>query len=425
MKPPNRAKLTKRVVDALCVGLKSYIVWDTELPGFGVRVNPTGRRAYIIKFRETPCRNGRQRMPSIGTHGKLTCEEARSIARDWLVKVARGEDPKRAQATGKTFGDVAEDFYSQHAMVKKKSRSAAEDRAIIGRFLKPALGVLIADRVTQKDVEKLHRSMSKTPYQANRTLALISAVFSHGQRAGLIKADAPNPVSGVQRYKETAREQFLSAEEVRRLLAVLDAHEDDTPLFTIAIRLALLTGLRKQNILSLEWSFVDTGNETLNLPDTKAGKLSLPLSDHACALLESIRALTGGGRYVFPAARGDGHAIGLQKFWSKIRAEAHLNDVRIHDLRHSFASIAATSGTSLLVIGKLLGHKSAAMTQRYAHLGENTLRDAANKVGERLSGNVEEAPNRGTNGGQTDIPNLPRGESPSGADDGVATVPAE
>jgi integrase len=376
-------RLTKRAVDGLLPGEYAFC---GELAGFGVRCQRR-ERSFIYRYRL----NGRRTFVTIGVHGRpWTVETARAKAKQYAAMVARGLDPaqdKRQRATAAaTVRAVADAFLGEHADAKRKPSTAREYRRLLEREVLPKLGPRRVDLVDHADVARLHHAMRHTPYQANRTLAVLSKLFAWAERRGH-RPGMANPCRGLERYREMGRERFLSAEELARLgdaLRALEAEGTIDPYAAAALRLLILTGARRGEILALQWGWIDAETGVARLPDSKTGKKVLHLSAPALAVLRGLPRLEDNPHVV--AGRKPGAAlVGLPKIWDRVRARAELNDVRLHDLRHSFASVAAVSGTSLLVIGKLLGHAQHATTFRYAHLARDPVTAAGDAVAQRIA----------------------------------------
>lgn len=379
-------KLTKRVVDALEPQQKDYVVWDDELKGFGVRVKPSGRKSFVIQYYNAQRRSRRM---TIGLFGRLTPEEARKAARLALSDADRGRDPLEEKNTEKdlvTISVLADRYMAEHAEVKKKQSSINRDRRLLDRFVRPVLGSKPVANVKREDIAKFHHSLRQTPTQANRVLALLSKMFSLAERWGL-RTDGSNPCRHVERYKEKKRERYLSIEELARLGKALDKAEtegsEDLSGIT-AIRLLIYTGCRREEILSLKWEHVNFELNCLQLPDSKTGAKLVPLGDAAVELLKRAHRVAG-NPYVCPGRKWASHLVGLPRIWARICENAGLKEVRLHDLRHSFASVGAGAGLGLPMIGALLGHTQAATTQRYAHLAIAPLQDAANLITQHIA----------------------------------------
>ena len=385
-------KLTKRTVDTQRPGEKDIYLWDAgysdALSGFGLKVTPAGRKVYLVQYR-LGGRKGRTRRVTIGTHGKITAEKARARAKVLLGEVAAGHDPasERDKAkAGSTLGAVLEQFLSEHVDTKLKPLSAQEYRRVAHLYILPALkNRRIAD-IQRPDIARLHHSMREKPFQANRTLAVLSSFFNWCEKHGL-RPDGSNPCRHVEKYKERKRERFLSEEELARLGEALREAENSqtaSPWTIAAIRLLTLTGARLSEILTLKWDYVDFEQQQLRLPDSKTGQKSIFLNAPTLEVLAAIPRLEG-NPHVICGEKPGAHLVNLQKPWRRIRKIAGLDDVRLHDLRHSFASVAAGGGMSLPVIGALLGHSQAQTTQRYAHLSADPLKAASDAVGERIA----------------------------------------
>ncbi len=383
-----KTKLTKKVVEETEPAGADLFVWDTEMPGFGVKVTPKGKRIYVCQYRVM----GRTRRVTLGRHGKaVTIEKARGKAKEYLGQAALGEDPaaeKLDARHGPTVADLADRYLAEHAAEKKKASSLREDTRLINAIVKPKLGSEKALAVERKKISDLHHELRETPYQANRVLALLKKVFNLAERWGL-RPDGSNPCRHVEKFPEQKRRRFLSADELGRLGAALsDAERDNTedPMAIAAIRLLIFTGARLSEILTLTWKMVNVGIGALVLPDSKTGFKTIQLTAPARAVLEALPVIEG-NPYVLPGRRRGSHLVGIQHIWERIAAAAKLEDLRLHDLRHSYASIGAAAGLGLPVIGALLGHTEASTTWRYAHLAADPLKAAA----EVISGKIEEA----------------------------------
>lgn len=378
-------RLTKRSVEALPLPAGSeHFEWDDELPGFGVRIYASGRRAYLVQYRV----RGRTRRMLLGAHGVVTVEEARRRARTALGQVAAGVDPAATRDEERrsiSVAELANRYLAQHAEVRKKPNSLRNDRLLLRLHILPRLGKLPLDEVSRGDVAALHHALRATPATANRTAALLSKMFNLAERWGL-RPDGSNPCRHLERFRENIRRRFLSREETARLGEALDWIERDgseTRHVVAAIRLLLLTGARVGEILSLRWEYVDSETRCLRLPDSKTGAKEIALGRAAFELLMSLGCSESG--YVIPGRDGDAPLVNLNKAWRRIRARAGLHDVRLHDLRRTAASAAASIGLSLETVGQLLGHTQVATTKRYAFLFDDAKRDAAERLTDRLA----------------------------------------
>ena len=389
------ARLSNRFITSLETPDKEAVHWDDDLPGFGLRVRSSGKMTFICQFRNS---QGRIRKITLGAYGRMTPHEARIEARSVLAAVDKGEDPaanRDAVKKAPTMKEFAERYLREHAALKKKARSISQDKSMLDNIILPALGNQKLQGITRNDVTRLHYSLRKTPYRANRVLALLSKMFNLAERWGL-RPDGSNPCRHVEKFKEKKRERYLSSEELSRLgntLAQAEREGKELPSVITAIRLLILTGARLSEILDLRWEWVDFEHGCLRLPDSKTGAKLIPLSRPAYEILENLPRLMG-NPYVIPGAKEGEHLVNLNKPWRRIRKRARLDDVRIHDLRHSFASVAAASGMGLPVIGALLGHKEASTTQRYTHLANDPLKAAADMVAQKITEAMNKPPSK-------------------------------
>lgn len=390
---------------------KDYFLWDGELKGFGLKVCKGGRKVYVCKYRVGSGRSAPSRRMTIGAHGSpWTPDAARKEAARLLGRVAQGEDPAKDKQDAKAVILVAElcDRYLEAGVTTKKASTLATDRGRIERHIKPLLGKMRITDVTRADVTQFLQDVAagKTAVDvktrkrgraivkggkgtATRTVGLLGGIFTYAIEAGLLKE---NPVRGVKRFRDRRNERFLDAEELTRLGAALAGAEEEgeNPYALAIIRLLLLTGARKGEIEKLKWSEIDRQFQYLRLGDSKTGQKLIVLNQASLAILESVPRMDG-SEFVFPASRSDGWYEGTPKVWARIRQTAGLKNVRLHDLRHSFASVAARSGESLLVIGKVLGHSTASATSRYAHLNDDPLRAASETTARAIDSHLRSA----------------------------------
>lgn len=388
-----KTKITKRAVDAMQPPAKGEgLLWDSELKGFGLRCRASGEKTYVVCYRAgAGGRKAPYRKYTIGRHGSpWTPEQARDEAKRILGQVTHGADPaaiKKELRTAETMTDLAVRFMDDHVRAMRKDRTAAEYQRLIDTLILPTLGKLRIAELTRADVSKLHRSLRGTRYQANRVLAVLSSMLNKAESWGL-RPDHSNPCNHIEKYKETARSRMLSADELARLGPAIAAC--DSIYARAAVKLLLFTGARKNEILTLQWSQVDFERGEANLSDSKTGAKTLHLPPPALEILQSLERVAG-NPYAIIGQKAGSHLVNLEKQWYGIRKAAGLDDVRVHDLRHAFASTGASGGEGLHLIGKLLGHSQAATTARYAHLQSDPMKAAAAGIAGKL-----EAAMRGT-----------------------------
>ncbi|MGM0583462.1 MAG: tyrosine-type recombinase/integrase [Pseudomonadota bacterium] len=406
-----KAKLTQRVAEAAKAEGRRYHVTDSEIPGFRLHVTPGGKKAWYLAYRLGGGRGATQREPKIGDWPAMKAEAARNIAEDWFADVRKGGDPageRKARRSAPRMSALFDRYLADHARPHKKASSLEEDERLIRDYLRPAFDKRKVAEITRSDVAAFHSGLEAKPYRANRSLALLSKAFNLAELWGW-RADGSNPCRHVRKYAETKRKRFLSPAELAALGEALRAAEQDgfvtverdgkakrvpiMPSAIAAIRLLVLTGARKSEILGLRWEWVDFEAGRANLPDSKTGEKSLMLPPPALEILANLPRLDG-NPHVVTGRKAGGPLVNLKDPWLALREAAGLTDVRIHDLRHSFASVGAAGGTSLPVIGALLGHTQPSTTARYAHLADNPLRAAAADIGGQIAAAMEGGGNR-------------------------------
>lgn len=417
-------KLTKKVVDALAPQAKDYVVWCVKLPGFGCRVRTTGTKSFIVMYR-VGGRNATPRKVTIGTYGKITVEQAREEANKVLAKAELGEDVAVERARVRAEMTVAQlcDEYLREGVDHKKASTIESDKSRIEAHIRPLLGTKRIGAVTRGDISKFLRDVAsgktarpKKPGKrgngvkggrgtATRTVRLLGGMFTYAVRRDYLKE---NPCRNVLLYKDGRGERFLSTEEFRRLGETLTIAETDglpwtlndgkkskhrpvrpenrrevfSPEVTAAIRLLMLTGCRLREILHLRWQDVDFERGVLNLQDSKTGQKKVLLAASALAILSD---LSRSGNYVIAGNDPKKPRADLHRPWTRIIKHAELEGLRLHDLRHSYASIGAGSGIGLPALGKLLGHNNPSTTQRYAHLADDPLRRASDEIAKTIA----------------------------------------
>lgn len=388
-------RLTKTAVDDFQAGgsIPAYL-WDSKIPGFGVKALPSGKKRYLFKYRSGGGRRGTQRWLLLGGHGAVTVDEARKLAQQAAAAVARGEDPQTARQALRNRPAVVELWqrFETDYLPLRKAGTQRDYRRYWESFIRRAFAGKAVSDVTRADVDRLHKGMSSTPYEANRVLALLSRLMSLAEAWGM-REQGTNPCRYVQRYKEQPRARYLSAAELTAIgqsLTSLVKGGDIRPDAANAIRLLLYTGARLNELLTAKWVWVDSNRRTIELPDSKTGKKLLYLSDAAANVLaeQQARADEKESEYVFPGRSKGKHMINLRKSWVQVCEKAKVTGVRLHDLRHTAASIAVGQGVSLPIIGRLLGHSQAQTTLRYAHVDNDPALEAANLVGKALEGKI-------------------------------------
>jgi len=391
-------RITKRVADAAKPNGRDYFLWDDELPGFGLRVFASGKRSYVVQYRK----DGRSRRVAIGLHGALTPDEARTQAKILLGSVAKGENPAEERAVIRrdpTISEVCNLYLKEGPILRprKKVSSWKTDMANIERHIRPLLGRRKLRSLAKIDVQRFQADATagktalnqKTGFRGRaivkggpmvgaRATALLRAILNFAVDRGL-RPD--NPARNLQLNKGNRRDRFLTGDELANLGAALAVEElkAEAKPSVAAIRLLMFTGCRKSEILTLQWRFIDWERNLLRLPDSKTGAKIVPIGEPAVDVLTAL-SREDGEPYVFPSPRKGRHLVGLQKVWERVRETAQLPGVRLHDLRHSFASVAVGGGFSLFMVGKILGHRDSRTTEIYAHMADDPLKVVANQT---------------------------------------------
>ena len=381
-------RLTKKFVDRLPPNPeKDFCVWDDDIAGFGVRLNPGGKKTYIFQYRN---KLRKERKYKIGIHGIVTTEEAREIAIDLRRQVKReGIDPAenkkikcQEDLNTPNIRKLTEEYFYSYAEPNKRPRSVIEDKALARLYILPHFGHVLVKELTSKQVEDWKRSMQHKPYRSNRTLALLSKMYSLAVRW---KWADNNPIKGIEKYQEHKRERWLQDEELSQLWEALGGHGHYAPAHLI--KMLLLTGSRLGETMSATWEQFDLERGVWIKPShaTKQKKVEhVPLALEAINFLKELKELSQ-GKYLFSGRFPDKPLVNIYAFWEQVLKEAEIENLRIHDLRHTYASHLVSSGLSLSIVGKLLGHTQAATTQRYAHLADQALRDATNVFGNKIA----------------------------------------
>ncbi len=394
-------KITKRIVDAFEPDPSGErFLWDTELKGFGVRMMPSGVASYIIKYRNA---EARQRKMTIGRVGTLTPEEGRRLARDKLAEVQKGADPSAERQQIRRSITISElcDLYLKDAEGKIKASTMAMDRSRIERHVKPLIGNRTVASLTPADVARMQSDIigGKTAKVregrgghttggrgvAGRTVGMLASILEYARKRGVM---SENVARGVKRPPEGKQKRFLTTEEIGRLgKAIREAEaEAGNEVALAAIRFLLLSGCRRMEVLSLPEKWLDAKAGCIRFGDTKTGAQIRPVGASAFAAIEATPRRNG---WVFPASRGTGHFIGLPKVLSSLCEKAELEDVTIHVMRHTFASVAAEMGFSELTIAGMLGHSVPGVTARYAHVADSALVAAADRASAKIAEALE------------------------------------
>ena len=369
--------LTQARVDYLEPSKTVHTLRDGALKGFGVRVLPSGRKRFFIHTQI----NGQRIWKIVGDADTLPLHEARRRASALRAAIRRSGDASCAGSEKARFETVAEEVFRGYGRHWKPLTLKVNRGYLRNQILPWFRGRRIAD-ITRADVECWFASLHATPVAADRSAPVLSVIMREAEAYGY-RREGTNPCAGLRRYRRKGRERFLSEPELRRLALALERHEASRPALVALVRLLVLTGCRKSEIATLAWSSYREGH--LFLPDSKTGPRTVWLSSPARALLERLPRT---GQWVFSSAKTGGRLPlpTLEAFWGKVRAEAGLDDVRLHDLRHTYASIAIGHGETVVTTGRLLGHDNPETTLKYAHLSEDSVRRAAAALGDVLGG---------------------------------------
>ena len=394
-----KIRLNKTSIDKLLPKQFDYFAWDTQISKFGVRIYPSGRKMYLIQYRVGPS----EHRYNLGLHGHLTVQQARQEAQKKLGEVAKGGNPSKERQQDKkrpTVSSVCDDYF-EFGCGHKKASTIEADMYRLERHIRPLIGKRKIDSIVQADVVKLmskvasghvprnvkHKPRGRAVFKggtgtANRTVQLLGGIFTFAIQHGYCTV---NPVHGIKKFKEGKRERFLSDDEYARIGESMRRLEENgvNKVVLKALQMLMVTGCRKSEITTLRWENVDWNNKNLQLPDTKTGYRNISMSEDGMRKLADLRANATSEEWVFPNSIG-GPLKDLRKTWLAVLENAELQDVRIHDLRHSFASAAMREGVSLYEVGKILGHKCQETTARYAHLSDEAVSSATNITAQRI-----------------------------------------
>jgi integrase len=391
-------RLTDAFLDSLAPDGRDRLIFDERQPGFGLRVTPTGTKIFIAQASVA----GRKRRVTVGFHPKMTLGKAREEALQMLADMRRGIDPavarkarlKAAQANEMTISELADKWLSEYVRPKLKPRTVFDYEGLLEQHIKPGLGDLTVAHIEHDDINKFHVGMKRIPRRANYAVGTVRTMLNFAHRLGL--RPPSNPARGIKMYFEREVERFLTEEEIGRAADGIDQAEQEGkigPHGAAGLRLVLLTGARRGEVTAIEWPHIHWDLKIIRLPNDsnddpgrKAGARTIHLSD---AAIEVLRSIPRAGKFVIAGVKPDTPYANLGAAWIIARKSAALEDVRLHDLRHSYASLAAQRGVSLQMIGRLLGHKRQATTQRYAHLSRDVVADVNNSLGAAMTAAIE------------------------------------
>ena len=386
-----RDRLTKRVVDSLQPAQKEYAVFDLEIPGFGIRIRPSGTKSYILMYRAGHGRRAPLRKLTIGLTGKLTPEQARKLAKQLAGDVAHGVDPannKTSKRQQPTIDQLVERYTSEHVRVMLKPSTAWSAERLIKGKIRPTFGRMRIGEITRADIMSWHRSMAATPVEANRALACFRKMLS------LACCDweliEKNPAQGITPFPERKRERVPTDAELRQLGGWLRQVElDGTELqgCVRAAKLMFFTAMRKGEVLALQWASIDLLNGSARLTDAKAGRRTVPLGT---ATIEVLKLSLQEGPYVCHGTNAHEplSEATFRGFWDRMRLATGILDLSAHDLRRGALTRAAIMGLTAFAIRDLAGHRTLAMANRYVQRAGNALRPIADVVSERMAASL-------------------------------------
>jgi len=433
-------KLTKRALDSFKykgTNNSRDVRWDDLLPGFGVRIYPSGKKAFVLSYRAS----GRKRMFTIGRYGTYTLKQAQDEAREYLRNIAKNNDPldeRQSKVKGATVKDLCKEYIDRYAKPRKKSWT--DDQGRINNHILPAWGSRKAASIKRVDMAAMHNKLGKSghPYGANRTLRLVGKIFRLAKQWGYAPDDHRNPSKDIELYKEHKRDRWVTEKELPKLIEAIN-HEDNVYARN-ALWLYLLTGLRKSELLQAKWEHLDWDRQELTIPDTKAGRVHhLPLSEAALSILRDIPRLKN-NPYILPGHKKGAHLVNIYKPWMRVKSHATvllwqdtedenlsallnqlrdeldsnptlkevqkiasfelpvgMMDVRLHDLRRTVGSWMAQAGNSLHLIGRGLNHSNPSTTAIYARFGEDQVRNALEQHGKQIMGFAKKKPSNVVN----------------------------
>ena len=379
--------LTKRIVDRLAVNGKDAVFWDSELPGFGIRVHSTGRKVYVVQTRA----NGKSRRVTLGRHGDIAPDQARKDAAKIITRLKDGLPPVETKPEPEpTVADLAERYEREYVAMHCKPNTIKHYGLMLKKHIVPGLGSLRVSEVEKKHILKYQFGLSDMPTVANRTVDILVKMFNMAELWEM-RPPGRNPCRSVRRYRvDPHKERFLTPRELARLGRTLDIAPSKrlaSRHAAAAIRLLVLTGCRRNEIMGLAWDDLDFKAGEMRLADSKAGPRIVPMPPAAAEVLADLPR-TPDNRWVFPGRKKGTHQTNINDSWNRIRKHADLDGVRLHDLRHSFASRALALGEGLPMIGELLGHRQVNTTARYAHLARESVRASTARVADSIGADI-------------------------------------
>jgi len=369
----NMQRLSNKFIEKLS-STTEKIYWDSVMKGFGIRISPSGRKSFIINWRNNEGRQGRK---VIGVHGKITTEQARKLAQKYFYQISLGNEPRRNAQANPTFSEFSRMYMDEYSIKHKAVKTFENEIYMLNKHIFPVFGKRRIKDIKKREIEKFHSSFENNKSNANRILSLVSHIFTKALEWEYIEL---HPAQGVRRNKEEKRSRYLSTDEIKRLLDVLDDHPNKNT--SHALKIILFTGSRRGEVLGATWNQFNFDKKTWTKPMQKTKQRRteyIPINDETLSVLTEMKK-TRNSLFLFPSDSKEGHMLDFKTSWKNICKLAKLEDVRVHDLRHTYASLLINNGISLSVIGRLLGHKEVSTTARYAHLNDETLRKASNII---------------------------------------------
>ncbi|OYX32228.1 MAG: integrase [Brevundimonas subvibrioides] len=382
-----KIKLTKTAADAATAGKEPYELRDTMIPGFLLKVTPTGRKIFMVAY---VAANGQRRKPAIGRFGEITVEQARSIAQDWLADVRKGNDPSAERSAARqapTVKELFDRFMEDYSESRNKPSTVKSNRGYGKLYIVPHLGQMKAPDVTRADIANLMKKMSKTPTNANRVLAAVRKMFNMAEVWGM-RTDGSNPCRHIPKFPERGKTRLITDAELKRLYAYLDKAETEGlehPFILLAVRLQFEFAARMSEILQLEWAWVDLDNRRIEWPDSKTGGMSKPMSAEAVRLFETAPRFEV-SPFVCPSIFDPNLPMSKHTYylgWKRVLERAGVPHIGTHGIRHRSATDIANSGVPVKVGMALTAHKTVTMFMRYVHTEDDPIRAAAETVAQR------------------------------------------